>query len=399
MRQVVVAGTGITEFGKFMEATLRSLTENAVAKALADADTKVDEIDMVFYGNAAGGLLNGQECVRGQVALRHIGLLGKPIINVENACASSSTAFHLAWLAVAAGQCEVALAIGAEKMSNDDKSVPMKALEAAADREELEMLKTRISPDGSGTGSVFMDLYADLAMRYMQRTGTTARDFAAVSAKQRRAGALNPIAQFRKEVTVDEVLQSRMIASPLTLMMCSPIGDGAAALVVMSADYAARKVIQPVDVLACAIRSGQGDEPDAPACATAAAKAAYEQAGIGPDDVNVAEIHDAAAPAELILSEQLGFCKPGEAVKLLRSGRTSLGGDMPINPSGGLLSKGHPVGATGAAQLVELCDQLRGRSGARQRPGARLALAENGGGWIGNDAATATVTILGATKH
>ncbi|MSO69703.1 MAG: thiolase family protein [Alphaproteobacteria bacterium] len=399
MRQVVVAGTGITEFGKFMEATLRSLTENAVAKALADADTKVDEIDMVFYGNAAGGLLNGQECVRGQVALRHIGLLGKPIINVENACASSSTAFHLAWLAVAAGQCEVALAIGAEKMSNDDKTVPMKALEAAADREELEMLKTRISPDGSGTGSVFMDLYADLAKRYMQRTGTTARDFAAVSAKQRRAGALNPIAQFRKEVTADEVLQSRMIASPLTLMMCSPIGDGAAALVVMSADYAARKAIQPVDVLACAIRSGQGDEPDAPACATAAAKAAYEQASIGPDDVNVAEIHDAAAPAELILSEQLGFCKPGEAVKLLRSGRTSLGGDMPINPSGGLLSKGHPVGATGAAQLVELCDQLRGRSGARQRPGARLALAENGGGWIGNDAATATVTILGATKH
>lgn len=399
MRKVVVAGTGITEFGKFMDVTVRALTESAVVKALADADTQVGEIDMVFFGNAAGGLLNGQECVRGQVATRHTGLLGKPIINVENACASSSTAFHLAWLAVAAGQCDVAIAIGAEKMSNEDKTVPMKALEAAADRTELDLLKTRITPDGSGAGSVFMDLYSDLAKRYMQRTGTAARDFAAVSAKQRKAGALNPIAQFRKEVTVDEVLQSRMIAPPLTLMMCSPIGDGAAALVLMSEDYAARKSCQSVDVLACAIRSGRGDDPDAAACATTAANAAYEQAGVGPGDINVAEIHDAAAPAELILSEQLGFCKPGEAVKLLRSGRTSLGGDMPINPSGGLISKGHPIGATGAAQLVELCDQLRGRSGARQRQGARLALAENGGGWIGNDAATATVTILGASRH
>ncbi|MBM3482054.1 MAG: thiolase family protein [Alphaproteobacteria bacterium] len=399
MRKVVIAGTGMTEFGKFMDATLRSLSELAISKALADADTKVGDVGMVFFGNAAGGLLNGQECVRGQVATRHAGLLGKPIINVENACASSSTAFHLAWLSVAAGQCDIALAVGAEKMSNEDKTVAMKALEAAADRTELEMLKLRITPDGSGAGSVFMDLYSDLAKRYMQRSGASARDFAAVSAKQRKAGALNPLAQFKKEVTVEEVLGSRMIAPPLTLMMCSPVGDGAAALVLMSEEMAARRSVQPVEVLATQIRSGTGDDPDTPACATTAARAAYEQAGIGPDDVSVAEIHDAAAPAELILSEQLGFCKPGEAVKLLRSGRTSLGGAMPINPSGGLISKGHPVGATGAAQLVELCDQLRGRSGARQREGARLALAENGGGWIGNDAATATVTILGARRH
>lgn len=400
MRKAVVAGTGITEFGKFKDESLRSLTEKALARALADADDmRVDEVDMVFFGNAAGGLLNGQECIRGQVATRHTGLLGKPIVNVENACASSSTAFHLAWLSVASGHCDVAVAIGAEKMSNEDKSVPMKALEAAADQAELEMLKTRISPDGPGTGSVFMDLYSDLAKRFMQRTGATARDFAAVSVKQRRAGALNPIAQFREAVSEDQVLQSRMIAPPLTLMMCSPIGDGAAALVLMSEERAARKAIQPVEVLASMIRSGRGDEPDAPACATAAAQAAYERAGVGPEDIDVAEIHDAAAPAELILSEQLGFCLPGEAVALLRSGRTSLGGGMPINPSGGLLSKGHPVGATGAAQLVELCDQLRGRAGSRQRENARLALAENGGGWIGNDAATATVTILGVSSH
>jgi acetyl-CoA acetyltransferase len=399
MRRVVIAGTGMTEFGRFLDATLRSLSERAVAKALLDADTTAEEVDMVFFGNAAGGLLNGQECVRGQVALRHAGLLGKPIVNVENACASSSTAFHLAWLAVAAGRCEVALALGAEKMSNEDKSVPLKALEAAADRAELDELKLRIAPDGSGTGSVFMDLYSDLAKRYMQRTGASAHDFAAVSVKQRKAGALNPLAQFRAEVTVEEVLRSRMIAPPLTLLMCSPIGDGAAALVLMSAERAARKAVQPVAVLASAIRSGRGDEPDAPPCATTAARAAYEEAGVGPEDIEVAELHDAAAPAELILSEQLGFCRPGEAVRLLRSGRTALGGALPVNPSGGLLSKGHPVGATGAAQLVELCDQLRGRSGARQRAGARLALAENGGGWIGNDAATATVTILGTERH
>jgi acetyl-CoA acetyltransferase len=293
----------------------------------------------------------------------------------------------------------VAVAIGAEKMSNEDKSVPLKALEAAADQAELEELKTRIAPNGSAAGSIFMDLYSDLAKRFMQRTGAIARDFAAVSVKQRQAGALNPIAQFREPVNEDQVLRSRMIAPPLTLMMCSPIGDGAAALVLMSDERAARKAIHPVEVLASTIRSGRGDEPGAPACATAAAKAAYEQAGLGPEDIDVAEIHDAAAPAELILSEQLGFCEPGEAVSLLRSGRTSLGGALPINPSGGLLSKGHPVGATGAAQLVELCDQLRGRAGPRQRDNARIALAENGGGWIGNDAATATVTILGATRH
>jgi acetyl-CoA acetyltransferase len=399
MRKTVIAGTGITRFGKFLDASLRGLAEEAVAKALKDADTSSDEIDMVFFGNAAAGILGNQECVRGQVALRHAGLLGKPIINVENACASSSTAFHLAWLAVASGHCEVALAVGAEKMSNEDRLLPIKGLEAAADQEELQALKARISPDGPGTGSVFMDLYSDLARRFMARTGAKAEDFAAVSVKQRKAGALNPVAQFRSAVTLDDVLHSRTIAAPLTLMMCSPIGDGAAALVVMSADYARRKAVQPVEVLACAIRSGRGDDRAAPACATMAARAAYEAAGIGPEALDVAEIHDAAAPAELMLSEQLGFCAPGEAVKLLRSGRTALGGALPINPSGGLLSRGHPIGATGAAQLVELADQLRGRAGPRQRDGARLALAENGGGWIGNDAATATVTILGTTRH
>jgi len=399
MRKTMIGGTGITSFGKFLDIGLRPLAERAVANALKDAAIGVDDVNMVFFGNAAGGLLTGQECVRGQVALRHSGLLGKPIVNVENACASSSTAFQLAHMAVASGSAEIALAVGAEKMSNDDRTKPIKALEAASDLDELADLQQRISPDGAGTGSVFMDLYANVARDYMENSGATARDFAQVSVKQRYAGALNPIAQFRDEVDVEEVLESRMIADPITLMMCSSIGDGAAALVVMSAHAAAKREIRPVEILACEIRSGQGDDPKALPVATAAAQAAFEEAGLGPEDLSVVELHDAAAPAEYILSEQLGLCRPGDGVSLLRSGRTSLGGEMPINPSGGLISKGHPIGATGAAQLVELADQLRGRAGSRQTEGARIGLAENGGGWIGNDAATSTVTILASTAH
>ena len=401
MRKVTIGGTGMTRFGKFMDTSLRALAAEAAAAALGDAGTGADEVGMVFFGNAAGGLLGAQECVRGQVALRHAGLLGKPIVNVENACASSSTAFHLAVLAVGSGQCDVALAVGAEKMSNEDRSVPLKALEAAADRDEFEALKQRIAPGGGGggTGSVFMDLYSSLARDFAARTGATAADYARVSVKQRRAGARNAKAQFQEEVSLEDVLGSRMIAAPLTLMMCSPIGDGAAALVLMSEDYARRKAVQPVAVLASVLRSGQGDDPEATPVAAAAAQAAYEAAGVGPEDIDVAEIHDAAAPAELMLSEQLGFCRPGDAVGLLRDGVTALDGRMPINPSGGLISKGHPIGATGAAQLVELADQLRGRSGARQREGACLGLAENAGGWIGADAAAACVTVLGATRH
>jgi acetyl-CoA acetyltransferase len=399
MRNVVIAGTGITRFGRFPDETLRSLAGAAVARAMQDADCVADEMGMVFFGNAAGGLLSGQECVRGQVALRETGLLGKPIVNVENACASSSTAFHLAWLAVAAGQCDMALAIGAEKMSNEDRSIPMKALEAAADLDELKELKARIAPDGAGTGSVFMDLYSDLAKNCMARTGATAEDFARVSVKQRTAGALNPIAQYREPLSVEDVMQSRMIAEPLRLMMCSPIGDGAAALVLMSEEVAARKSVRPVHVRASVLRSGQGNRRDCRPVASAAAQAAYEQAGVGPEDLDVVELHDAAAPAEFILTEQLNLCAPGEEVALLRSGKTSLGGGMPINPSGGLLSRGHPIGATGAAQLVELADQLRGRAGKRQREKARIALAENGGGWVGKDAAAACVTILETNHH
>jgi acetyl-CoA acetyltransferase len=397
MRDVMIIGTGMTPFGRFLDRSLRQLAQGATAEALSDCGLDAADIDMVFFGNAAAGLLNAQECVRGQVALRGTELMGKPIINVENACASSSTAFHLAWLAVASGQSEAALALGAEKMYNEDRLVPLRALEAAADAAELAAIKRNLGvPEDAPSGSIFMDLYASVAKRYMQRSGATAADFAAVSVKSRRAGALNERAQFRAPVSVDEVLESRMISDPLTLMMCSPIGDGAAGLVLASAELARQKGLVGVTVKATAMASGRpGDETAAPT-AKRAADAAYETAGLGPEDLDLVELHDAAAPAELTLYEELGLAEPGGGAELLRSGRTALDGALPVNTGGGLLSRGHPVGATGCAQLVELTDQLRGRAGKRQVEGAKIGLAENAGGWLGSDAAASVVTILAA---
>jgi acetyl-CoA acetyltransferase len=239
-----------------------------------------------------------------------------------------------------------------------------------------------------------MDIYAHLAREYMARSGASEADFAQVSVKAHRHGALNPKAQYGKPITAEDVLASRLIADPLRLLMCSPIGDGAAALVLATARGLQRLQADPVRILAASLVSGRDRADGEPTGPQRAATAAYAEAGVGPDDVDVVELHDAAAPAELIVTEELGLCEPGKGPELLRSGATSLGGRIPVNPSGGLLSKGHPVGASGCAQLVELTDQLRGRCGARQVSGARIALAENGGGYLENDTAAAAVTIL-----
>ncbi|MDQ4002401.1 MAG: thiolase family protein [Actinomycetota bacterium] len=409
MRDVLIAGAGMTRFGKFMDRSTRSLAEEATVAALNDAATPVEEVGMVFFGNAASGLVTGQEMIRGQAALRNTGLLGLPMVNVENACASASTAVHLAWLAVSSGQVEVAIALGAEKMTHEDKQRTFEAIGAAVDLEELEDLEARVSDAGAepesgspmpmtaeappGTSrSFFMDVYSHMARRYMEKSGATPRDFAEVAVKNHAHGALNPKAQYQQEVTVEEVLESREISSPLTLMMCSPIGDGAAALVLCSEDYAQRVGADAVRVLSSALVSTR--EGDEVAAAERAAKRAYELAGVGPEDLDVVELHDAAAPAELQIYEELELCAPGEGPELLASGATRLGGRVPVNTSGGLLSKGHPIGATGCGQLVELVDQLRGRANGRQVEGARVALAENAGGFLGEDNAAATVHIL-----
>jgi acetyl-CoA acyltransferase len=388
MRKVVVGGVGMTPFGKFPDSTLKSLSEEAVSAALGDAGVTAAEVGQVFYGNAAAGVVSGQEMIRAEASLRNTGLDGKPMFNIENACASGSSALNLARLSVASGQIETALVVGVEKLTHEDKAISFGAFTKAVDLDEP-------MPEGvtRGTGSVFMDLYAAKARKWMAATGAEASDFARVVVKSRHAGSLNPRAQFRKVTTVDEVLASRMISDPLTLFMCSSIGDGGAAVLVCSEEFAAKRDIRPVYLRASSIVSATADG-SGELVAVRAARAAYEEAGIGPSDVDVAELHDASAPAELIHYENLGFCAPGDAPKLIRSGETGIGGRISVNPSGGLLSRGHPLGATGVAQIVELTEQLRGTAGARQRPGARVALAENNGGQLAGDSAVALVTVL-----
>lgn len=388
MQNVVIAGVGMTPFGKFLDRNMKSLSQEAADAALADAGVAPDMVDAVFFGNAAAGVVDGQEMIRAQASLRHTALAGKPMFNVENACASSSSALHLAWMSIACGQYETALVVGTEKLSHPDKAVSFGAFTRAVDQDEP------LPPGiGSGGGSIFMDLYAAKTRKWMAATGARVEDFAQVCVKSRRAGSLNPLAQFRKETTLEEVLGSRMVSDPLTLFMCSSIGDGSAAIFLCSHRFARKLSTRPVFLRASAVVSSTGQH-DAELVAVRAARAAYEQAGLGPQDIHVAEVHDASAPAELIHYENLGLCAAGEAPSLIRSGATDIGGRISVNPSGGLLSRGHPLGATGAAQIVELTWQLRGQAGARQRPDARVALAENNGGNMAGDSAVALVTIL-----
>lgn len=394
MRDVRIAGIGMTRFGRHMDRSLKDLAAEAVDAALRDAGASVADVGIVFFANSVAGLTSGQESIRGQVTLPE--LQGKPIVNVENACASGSTAVHLARLAVGSGQVEAALAIGAEKLFHTDKKRTFAAMTSAVDVERVDEIKARIGADqpGSENRSMFMDIYAEMTRRFMERTGATERDFAQIAVKSHNHAALNPRAQHRTPVTIEEVLTSRIISPPLTLLMCSPIGDGAAAILVCSDEFAQRVGASTVRIRASVLASGRTGEYGRTVPETV--HAAYEQAGLGPDDLDVVECHDATAPAELMLYEDLGLTEPGEASKLLWAGDTALGGRVPVNTSGGLISKGHPVGASGCAQLVELTEQLRGQAGDRQVTGARVGLAQNAGGFLDPDVAACCVTILEA---
>jgi acetyl-CoA acyltransferase len=389
MGRVVVAGTGLIPFGKYAEQSLAPMSVQAASAALTDAGVAVSDIDAVYFGNAAAGLLTGQEMVRGQAALRKLKLEGQPVFNIENACASSSSAFFLAWSAVLAGQFDCVLVMGAEKFLHPDKSVTSLALSSGVDQDELAEMRERL---GAGASSIFMDLYAERVRAYAGRTGATPDDFADVAVKNRAAGAANPNAYIRTPTARDEVLASRTVSAPLTMLMCAPNADGAAAVVLCSEAFA-RGRFAPLFVRSCAVTSGIADREAEDLVERAAAKA-YEQAGLGPREIDVVELHDATTPAELWLTEMLGLCGRNEGVELFRRGDTSLGGRVPVNPSGGMLCRGHPVGASGLAQVCEIADQIRGRSGARQKTGARTGLAENSGGRVGRESAAAVVTIL-----
>lgn len=409
--RVVVAGVGMTKFGKFLDRGLKSLAQEAVGDALKDAGVETSDVQLAVVGNAVAGLITGQECIRGQVVLREAGIGGIPIFNVENACASASSAFHLAWQQVSSGRVDVALALGVEKLTHPDKAVSFRAFSSAVDVELVMALMEALKPpegadapaasggeekkEGGGGGkSMFMDIYSAIIRGHMDKYGTTQEQIAKVAVKSHYHGSLNPRAQYQDEVTLEEVLASREVSYPLTLLMCSPIGDGAAAAVLMSPEYARSKGVTGPKVAASVVVSGGLPGVATELAEERAGKLAYEMAGLGPDDVNVAEVHDATAAAEILAYEDLGFCGRGEGGRMVDEGATTLGGRLPVNTSGGLVSKGHPVGATGIAQLCEITWQLRGEAGPRQVEGARVGLTQNGGGFLGNDAAAQAVHVL-----
>lgn len=411
MQDVYVVGIGMTPFGRMLDRDMKSLSKEAVDGALADAGLDKSAIEAAYFGNASQGHMERQHMIRGEIALRSMGIGAIPVVNVENACASGSTAFGLAVNFLKAGDGDVALALGAEKMFSRDRELMFGAFDSAWDVSDDEEIRERLLklgegvdvPDGTTSDkpySVFMDVYAAFSRHHMKRFGTTQRQLAAVSAKNHRHSVGNPLSQFRQPYTVDEVMSAPPITYPLTLPMCSPISDGAAAAVLATKEGLRRFGIdesRAIRVLACVLGTGSDRDPSEVEkhITAVASKRAYDKAGIGPRDVSVAEVHDATAMGEIIQIENLGFCAFGEGGPMSERGETAIGGRIPVNPSGGLESKGHPVGATGLAQIFELVGQLRGEAGARQVEGARVALAENGGGLHGIEEAVACVTILG----
>ena len=405
---IYVIGTGMTPFGKFPSLSVRDLTRDAVSAALSDAVCAIVDIEVACFANAAQGGIEGQYMIPGQIALRAMGFEKLPIVNIENACASASSAFHLACMHLKAGEADVALAIGVDKMNTPEKQKAFDVLAGAQDvhnedttLRNLALLAQDADDAGDGEGlarSVFMDVYASLAKQHMRRFRSTQRMFAAIASKNHAHSVHNPLAQYRKAYSIEEVLGARPIAWPLTLPMCAPVSDGAAAAIVCTGKALHRfQRARAVRVHATVLASGsnRGAEELEQHITRRAANLAYERAGLGPQDMSVAEVHDATAVGELIQTENLGFCEAGGGGELAERGDTSIGGRIPVNPSGGLECKGHPIGATGLGQIHELVMQLRGEARVRQVEKARFGIAENGGGFHGFEEAAACVTILG----
>lgn len=390
MRDVVVIGVGMHPFGRFPDESIKELGYHAVSEAMRDAGVAIRDVQTAYVGNSLAGLLTGQEGVRGQTILQYGGIDDIPVVNVENACASASTAFRGAWLEVASGMCDVALALGVEKMFVGDTAKSLVALAADA---EIELARM---------GMQFSANYA-IHPKYNLRQKLldydwTIEDYALCSVKNSFNGSLNPNAQFRKPLSVEQVLGSPMISSPLTLYMCSSIADGAAAAIVCAREVASRFSSRPpIRIAATVLESGHlfGSIDTDFGKAKEVIHRAYEVAGVGPEDVDVAEVHDAMSPVELLIYESLGYCGPGEGDKLIRDGSTRITGNRPVNTSGGLTARGHPVGATGLAQIAEIVWQLRGDAGPRQVLAPMVGLAHNQGGMLlGMDSAAYAVTIL-----
>jgi acetyl-CoA acetyltransferase len=410
MSDIYVVGVGMTAFGRLLEKSVYDMVGEAVGLALKDAGCETADIGSAFYGTMTNGQFQGQTAIPGPIAMRRLGIEGVPVVTVENACATGSSAFNLATQALRAGSCDIALAVGAEKMNIPDKAKMFSAFDGGWDVSTVEQNKATLLAMGNGMVpppgtmserpySVFMDVYAAIFRNHMLRYGTTQRQIAAVAAKNHQHSVHNPLAQFQQPFTIEEVLASPPIAYPLTTLMCSPISDGAAAVVLCNAAGLKRlngAGSRAVRVLASVIQTGSSRSLDEPfkIVAHLAAKKAYEQAGVAPADVDVAEVHDASAIGEILNAESLMLVPFGEGGPAAERGDFTIGGRLPINPSGGLESKGHPIGATGLGQIHELVTQLRGEAGKRQVSNARVAIQENGGGLYGIEEAVVAVTIL-----
>ena len=416
MREVYIVGSFSTPFGKKPETSFKALTRETYLGVLADAGLENgDDIGNAWFGNC-GMASFGQDCIRGQVCFTPLvrdGLFPERVamVNVEGGCATASMALNGAWKDVLSGQAEVSLAIGIEKTYIEgDREATMKLFSGGIDQMDPDDWRGyyQVAGERSGKGfdpeandaTLFMDTYAMQAAFHMAKYGTTQRQIAEGASKNHHHGSLNPKAQYRFEVSVDEVLADRAISHPLTRSMCAPIGDGGAAAIVCSADFLQAQPAavrdRAVKVRASALSGGKYRDPDEPGLSRIAAQKAYKIADLSPADIDLAEVHDATSFCEIYQSEMLGFCQDGEGGGYISSGATALGGARPVNLSGGLVSKGHPVGATGLSMIDELVLQLRGEAGARQAGSARIALAENGGGVIGFDEAACAVTILEA---
>ena len=411
MRDVHIAGVSMTKFGKFLDKSLKDHTGDALHAVLKDAGCNGKSVEAAFFGNCVQGHMEGQDMVRGEIALRPFGIEGIPVVNVENACATGSTAFHMAVNYVKAGAADVVLAIGVEKMFSEDKARMFSAFDGAWDVHEVEKSKSLFDemavgveiPEGTTSPrpySVFMDIYAGFCRMHMREFGTTQEQLAMIASKNHEHSVHNIRSQYNKAFSVEEVLAAAPITYPLTLPMCSPVSDGAAAAIVCSDAGLKRLELQgsrATKVLASILRGGSDrDLSDFSKHASRlAALTAYEQAGIGPEDIDVAEVHDATAMGEVMEVEALGLCELGGGGPMAENGDSRIGGRLPVNPSGGLESKGHPIGATGLGQIYELVTQLRGESGQRQVDGARIAIAQNGGGIVGIEEAVTAITILG----
>jgi len=408
MEKVYVIGVGMTRFGKFLDRSIKDLTAEAVHAALADAGCEPSAMEAAWFGNACQGRMTGQDMIRGEIALRSIGVSGIQVVNVENACATASTAFVSAFQFLRGGLGEVVLAVGAEKMFSEDRAKSNSLFDGGWDvetperkRELLLALAQGVEiPEGTTSPrwySPFMDIYASWARFHMREFGTTQEQIAAVSAKNHAHSVENPLAQYRNPYTIEEVLAAPPITFPLTLPMCAPISDGAAAAILCTENALARfGSARAIEIRAAILRSGTDrDAKDLEHhIARRTARAAYELAGVGPKDVSVAEVHDATAMGEIIEIEMLGLAPIGEGGPTSLRGETKIGGRIPVNPSGGLESKGHPIGATGLGQIHELVTQLRGEAGRRQVQGAKVAIAENGGGVHGIEEAACCVSVL-----